>query len=87
MAPGSSGSGVFSFGVSGVPAVNAAVSPGAAESHVGASVLERYMAGRLSGTDGVAEPLAALVGATVSTGMQVGPSQVPKTKLSPLAWG
>ena len=87
MAPGSSGSGVFSFGVSGVPAVNAAVSPGAAGSHVGASVLERYMAGRIGGTDGVAEALAALVGATVSTGTQVGPSQVPKTKLSPLARG
>ena len=47
MAPGLSGSRVFSFGVSGVPAVNAAVSPGAAGGHVGASVLERYMAGRM----------------------------------------
>ena len=83
MAPGLSGSGVFSFGVSGVPAVNAAVSPGAAGGHVGASVLERYMAGRIGGTDGVAEALEALVGATVSTGTQVGPSQVPKTKLFP----
>ena len=87
MAPGSSGGGVFSFGVSGVPHVNAAVSPGAAGGHVRASVLEKYMAGRLGGTDGVAEALAALVGATVSTGMQVGALQVPKTKLSPLAWG
>ena len=87
MAPDSSGSGVFSFGVLGVPAVNAVVSPRAAGGHVGTSVLERYMAGRLGGTDGVAEALVALVGATVSTEMQVGPSQVPNTKMSPLARG
>ena len=72
MVPGSSGSGVFSFGVSGVPAVNAASLLGAAGGHVGASVLENYMAGRLGGTNGVAEALEALVGATISTGMQIG---------------
>ena len=72
MTPGSSGSGVLSFGVLGVPAVNAAASPGAAGSHVRATVLEKYMAGRLGGTVGVTEALAALVGATVSTGTQVG---------------
>ena len=74
MAPGSLGKGVFSFGVSGVPAVNAAVFPGAAGGHAGASVLEKYMSGRLGGTYGVAEALAALVSATVSTGMPVGAS-------------
>ena len=67
--------------------MNAAALPRAARGHVEANVLEKYMAGRLGGTNGVAEALAALVGATVSTGMQVGVSQVPKTKLSPLAWG
>ena len=72
MAPGLSGSSVFSFGVSRVLAVNAVMLPGAAGGHVGASVLEKYMSGRFGGTDGVAEVLAALVGATVSTGMQVG---------------
>ena len=67
MTPGSSGSGMFSFRVSEVLDVNAAMLPGAAGGHIGASVLEKYMAGRLGGTDGVAEALAALVGATVST--------------------
>ena len=69
MAPGSSGSGVLSFGVLGFPAVNATASPGATGGHVGASVLEKYLAGRLRGTDGVAEALEALVGASISTGM------------------
>ena len=72
MAPGSSGSGVFSFGLSGVPAVNAALLPGAAGGHVRCSVLEKYMAGRLGGTDGFVEALEAVVGATVSTRTQVG---------------
>ena len=58
IAPGSLGSEVFSFGMSGVPALNAAASPGATGSHVRASVLEKYMAGRLGGTNGVAEALA-----------------------------
>ena len=65
---------MFSFGVSGVPAVNAAALPGAAGGHVGASVLEKYMAGRLGNTEGVTEALAALVGATAITGMQAGAS-------------
>lgn len=71
----------------GVLAGNATTLPGVAGGHIGASVLEKYMSGRLGGTDGVAEVLAALIGAIVSTGMQVGASQVPKNKLSPLAWG
>ena len=69
--PGLSGSGVFSVGILGVLTVNAARLPGAARGHVRASVLEKCMSGRLGGTDGVAEVLAALVDATVSTQMQV----------------
>ena len=87
MAPGLSGSGVFSFGALRVLAVNAAILTGAAGGNVGASVLEKYISGRLGGTDGIVEDLAALVGATVSTRVQVGASLVPKTKLSLLAWG
>ena len=60
---------------------------GVAGGHIGASVLEKHISGRLGGTDGIVEDLAALVGATVSTRVQVGASLVPKTKLSLLAWG
>ena len=86
MAPGSSGNGVFSFGVS-VLAVNTSTLAGAAGVHIGASVLEKYLSGSFGSTDGVVEVLEALIGATVSTGMQGGASPVPKTKLSLLARG